>query len=103
MGAKAVYLQSWEGVTVECKSNDLVINNTLSTPSPHTLSFFTQNELKPNNGPTVSIADSGTTSHMTPSAQCLLVDFPVFNVTQATSPINVTLSYYSSMINVYEG
>ena len=38
-----------------------------------------------------------------PSAQCLLVDDPVFNVIQATSPINVTLSESRSTINRHEG
>ena len=58
---------------VECKSNDLFLNNQIPTPSLRTLSFFTQTEIKLNNGPKVAIADTGTTSHMMPSAQCLLV------------------------------
>ena len=73
MGAKEVYFQGGGEGKVQCKSNDLVINNQLSTPSPYTLSFFTQNELKLNNSSVFVITNTGTTSHMMPSAQCLLV------------------------------
>ena len=78
-----------------------------STSSPPTFAFLTKKG-NPSSSPALQLAaDTGTTGHF---VQCpehmndyLAYDGPMFNVTKATAPINVTLPDNSTMANTHEG